>query len=121
MFHRPACLLVVACIFGALSTVTVPAQEKKDHPAEILAPKNGTKVGQFEEIEGKLNVKDGWPTVLVQPLVAGQPWYVQGFVEEVEQGKFKAKAQFGDENTKAGIEFKVVIIVSKNKPEAQKI
>jgi hypothetical protein len=86
----------------------------------ILSPKANAKVGQFEEVEGQLNVKEGWPVVLVQPLIGGQPWYVQGEVDEIAEGKFTSKVQCGNEKTKSGTKFRIVIVVAKDKAAAQK-
>ena len=121
MYCRFATPFTFAIAVLLLSSIDATSQEtKEERPALILSPKAGAKVGQFEDIEGKLNVKDGWPVVLVQAQVSGQQWYVQGPVEEVAQGKFTANAQFGEEKTKAGTKYRIAIVVAKDKEAAHK-
>jgi hypothetical protein len=111
-------------LFTLISVVTLlllmpraAGQDDKESKAVVLSPKAGTKVGQFEQIEGKVTGK-GWPVVLVKPLVGGQPWYVQASVEDVSDGKFTIDAQFGDERTEKGTKFRVIILVTKSRKEA---
>src|SRR5262245_48865446 len=117
MFRRLAGVFLIAGVTVLLSGRPALAQARE---VVIASPKGDAKVGQFEEVEGKLNVQEGWPVVLVQPLVGGQPWYVQGAVDEVASGKFTSKVQFGNEKTKAGTKFRIVIVVARDKAAAQK-
>jgi hypothetical protein len=97
------------------------ADEAAEEGAIIVSPKDGATVGNTADLEGRLLAKESWPAILVKPDVADQPWYVQVPVDEVTDGKFTSKVYFGDENSKAGDKFHVVIVVAKNKETAQGI
>lgn len=119
MFRQFTAVVAAACVVMLLSSRPTTAQgEKKEREAVILSPKKEAKVEQFADIEGQ--VKGGWPVVLVQPLVSGQPWYIQGQVEELANGNFTAKAQFGEDKLPKDTKFRVVIILAKDKAAAHK-
>ena len=119
MPRRVGPLLVVLGV-SALLPGPVSAEEKKQREVVVTSPKAGDKVEQFTDVEGRMNVKEGWPVVLVKPLVGDQPWWVQSPVESVENGKFIAASQFGDAATKEGTKFRIVIVLAPSKAAAMK-
>jgi hypothetical protein len=121
MWLRFAVALLVACAGAAVvGPPGAAGQDRKEREVTILSPKEGARVGQFEEIEGRRDAKEGWPVVLVQPLAPGQPWWVQAAVEEVTDGKFTANVQIGDDKTKPGTKFRLVVVLAKDREAAQK-
>jgi len=120
--YRSVILWIVslaALLAWNLPSASCAEEEKKEKDAVIVSPKEGAKVSSSEEVEGKLNI-EGWPVILVQPLVEGEPWWIQGSVEELDEGKFTTTAQFGNTETKAGTKFKIIIVVAKNQEAAKK-
>jgi hypothetical protein len=111
--------LAIAGLFLAGTLPSAGDENKEEREAVVLSPKEGAKVSQTEELEGKLNT-EGWPVVLVKPLVADEPWWVQSPVDELNKGKFTTELRFGNEQTKPGTKFRVVIVVAKSKEEAFK-
>jgi hypothetical protein len=88
-------------------------------PATVEEPKAGAKVEQISEVEGEV-LTSGWPVVLVRPLAGDQPWWIQAPVEEVRGGRFSAPVLFGNDDTKTGTQFRVVIVVANSKKDAMK-
>jgi hypothetical protein len=117
-FAVPALAFAGAVLLGLAAAQAQDKKEEKE--VTILSPKEGSKVSQYEEIDGRLDPKKGWPVLLVQPLAPGQPWWIQATVEDVTDGKFTAKAQFGDDKTKGGAKFRVVVVLAKDKAAAEK-
>jgi len=112
-------LLFVVCAFVLTNSADTTAQEKKKEAvAAITAPKDGGKVDQTDQVEGKLNTTEGWPVVVIKPLVGIEPWWVQPPVEELKDGEFSIQAHFGNEETKPGTKFRVMIFVAKSKTDA---
>jgi hypothetical protein len=110
--------LLVACF--VLTPVRGAGDQKNDNPpAEVVAPKEGAVVAEVEEFEGRLAVS-GWPVVFVRPLIEGEPWWVQPAVEEVVNGQFTGRAHFGDKNTPKETKFALVVLVARNKKEADR-
>jgi len=118
MFRFTIRLAVFAVAFLAWDTRCLVAADKEANIA-IVSPKDGAKAAQSEEVEGKLNI-DGWPVVLVQPQAGEKVWWIQEPVEEIDKGKFTVPVRLGDDKTPVGTKFKLVIIVAKDKQEAQK-
>src|SRR3954466_5575273 len=114
-------LVSILCI-AALSAWCVqltPAAEKAASTAVIVSPKEAAKVGQVEELEGKVT-GEGWPVVLVQPQADERMWWIQAPVEEMDGGKFTVPIQCGNEQTKVGTKFKLMIVLAKSKEDAHK-
>lgn len=113
-------LLVIAAAVFALTSIA-GAEGKKDEEkakAKITAPEENGEVDKSDEIEGEL-MTDGWPVVLVKPLAGESEWWIQSLVSEVKDGKFSTQCQFGDDKTEPGTKFRVIVIVAKNKKEAE--
>jgi hypothetical protein len=122
MVRRITCIVAAICAATLLSLGPESAgRDAPEPPAIILSPKADAMVSQAEDIEGELKVKEGWPVVLVKPDKGNHPWWVQEPVQEMDNGKFSANVQFGDEKTPAGTMFRMIIVVAKNKEEAHKI
>ena len=115
-------LVSILCI-AALSACCLqlaPAAEKAAAPsAVIVSPKEAAKVGQVEELEGKVT-GEGWPVVLVQPQADERMWWIQAPVEEMDGGKFTVPIQCGNDQTKPGTKFKLMIVLAKSKEDAHK-
>src|SRR5205823_670690 len=81
--------------------------------AAVQIPKNGDNVSMDEQLKGRISAK-GWPVVLVQSLVPGQPWWIQRPVETVEKnGEFTVLVTFGEPDTQSETRYRVVILVAK--------
>jgi hypothetical protein len=114
-------VLVVACSVGELIVSGVAtAQVQKKKPAAVFeTPEKGAKVAQIEQVEGRLETKEGWPVVLVRPTNVNQ-WWAQPVVEKVEDDRrFACSVTFGNEGTSSGTKYRLVIIVVKSKSEAE--
>src|SRR4051812_2167507 len=110
-----ACVLVpAAAVLWALGAPAAEADRVEQQPAKILSPKDGAEVEESEELEGRLDVTEGYPVVLLRPLARDEPWYVQEFVEEVKGGVFNSRIVVGDKATKPGTKFRLVIVVAKS-------
>jgi hypothetical protein len=103
----------------ALSADEKPARREQP-PATIVSPKDSSEVEESEDLEGRLSVKEGYPVVMVRPMVPQQPWYVQGFVESVKDGGFSTPITVGDKKTRPGTTFRLAIVVAKSRAEAAK-
>ena len=108
--------LPLAMLVGALAAAP---PDPKEVPAAVLEPAEGAKVEQSSEVIGEVLVP-GWPVVLVKPLAGDQLWWVQSPVEEVRGGRFTTPVLFGNDETKSGTQFRIVILVAKTKDEAMK-
>ncbi len=86
----------------------------------ILTPTSGDAVGRYVTITGKLeNAGHRWPVVLVQPIIAGEPWYVQPAVVTVNaDGTFSAQIYVGNAATPAGTSFRIKVILATNQKDA---
>jgi hypothetical protein len=121
MFSRGLASLSVA-IAGLILAGTLPCagdENSEQREVVVLSPRDGAKVSQTEEVEGKVTA-EGWPVVFVKPLAGDEPWWTQSPVEELNNGKFTSQVYFGNEQTKAGTKFRVVVVVARNKGEAHK-
>jgi hypothetical protein len=101
--------------------------DKEDVPpaearlVDILSPTDGARVTAQEAVEGRLKDAQGaWPVAFVKPLVGTEPWWLQGQVEEIENGRFTCDVRFGDLTTRAGTKFRIAIVLVKSKEEALK-
>jgi hypothetical protein len=85
----------------------------------VKEPKDGAKVNQNQDIEGKLGQKQGWPVLLVRAIDGDTRWWVQEPVDSVaEGGEFTAAANIGDNSTPAETRFSIVVIVAPSKQAA---
>jgi hypothetical protein len=119
--HRQVTLSFALAATGILFALP-PASARPDRsepPAVITSPSEKARVGTSEEIEGQLAV-EGWPVVLVRPMLPDQPWWVQAPVEEVAKGKFSAQVQLGDGMTEKGTRFRIIVVVAPTREEALK-
>lgn len=87
----------------------------------ILAPRDGGRVQQFDEVEGRFDAREGWPVIMVQPLVGDGSWWIEPTVTEVEEGRFSATCHFGTDQTRPGTKFRVVIVVTRSRAEAEEM
>lgn len=89
-------------------------------PVALEAPTDGSKVAAGADVEGRLNIPGAWPVVLVKALTGGdnERWWVQPLVEDVVDGAFAVHCAFGDDNTKPGTKFRIVVVVAKSKEAA---
>jgi hypothetical protein len=55
------------------------------------------------------NAEHGQPVVLVKPLFAGQPWYVQHTITSTTANTFESVVHFGDRHTIQGTHFLLAI------------
>jgi hypothetical protein len=86
----------------------------------VLSPQANAQVSGQETLEGKITAAGLWPVVFIQPLMSGQPWWVQAPVEEVVEGHFTADVRIGDKTTKAGTKFRIAVVLAKSREEALK-
>lgn len=86
----------------------------------ITSPTAGAAVERYVTITGQLeNAGHRWPVVLVQPVLAGEPWYVQPQVLTVNaDGTFTDQIYVGNASTPAGMSFRIEVILAANKHEA---
>ena len=86
----------------------------------ILTPQAGNALGRYVTITGKLeNAGHRWPVVLVQPILAGEPWYVQPEVVTVNaDGTFSARIYVGNASTPPGTSFRIEVILADNHHQA---
>jgi hypothetical protein len=92
------------------------------HPAvAILTPTAGSQVGRYVTLTGQLQGHHGgWPVVLVQPILAGEPWYVQPQVLTVNpDGTFTDSIYVGNASTPAHTRFRLEVILASNQAQAQ--
>ena len=114
-------------LVGIVSVVMALSQSSAlgadQSPAEVLAPKEGMLLEGIDHVcRGRLNgTANGklWPVVLIRPLVAGQPYYVQQPVGAVTNGTFFAPVNVGDDNTPPGTKFVFVVVLAKDRQAAQ--
>lgn len=113
--------LILSLVFIASGhAIGQEPKKEKEKPAEIVSPKDGAEVEMVEEVEGKLLARNGWPVLLCRPIVGGQPYYAQQVVEQLESdGSFYVECYVGDENTKPGTKYRLVIVIVENKMTAQ--
>ena len=64
-------------------------------------------VARFEMVKGKLPEK-GAAVVLVRSAHDGSPWWVQP-TKPLAEGEFISRAQFGNDTTLEGAEFRIVV------------
>jgi hypothetical protein len=107
------------CLFSAMRGAALA--EPPAPVVEILSPSEGAAVTTVGELDGRLHGK-GFPVVLVRPLPdqGQQPWYVQPWIESLDDGKFSAQVFFGDANTPSGTQFRVVALVERSREDAER-
>jgi hypothetical protein len=108
------CVAAIALL--AMRTPLCVGADAEKPKASITAPAANADVSQSDEIEGE--VTGGWPVVLVKPAAGEADWWIQAAVNTVDDGKFSAQCQFGDDKTPAGTKFKCIIVVVKDKKAA---
>jgi hypothetical protein len=117
-------LVAIVLAVSALSQGSAFGADKEPSaPAEVLAPKEGMLLEGIDHVcKGRLNgAANGklWPVVLIRPLVAGQPYYVQQPVGAVTNGTFFAPVNVGDDQTPPGTKFVFVVVLAKDRQAAQ--
>jgi hypothetical protein len=85
----------------------------------LSEPRDGQKVRETEELEGRVSIPGAYPVILVKAVI-GAEWYVQPPVEEIKDGEFTAQVYFGQAGTPAGVRFQVVVVAAANKEQALK-
>jgi hypothetical protein len=85
--------------------------------ATINVPMNGGLVREHDEIDGDVNVENGWPVVFVKGETA--EWWPQAFVDNCDGRTFRAAVRFGEPTTAPGTKFRVVVLVAGNKDIAR--
>lgn len=87
----------------------------------ILTPNAGSTVSHFLTVTGQVTGKGhGWPVVLVQPELPGEPWYVQPAVTKLNpDGTFSTQVYIGNTTTPPGTQFRIVVILAKSHAQAQ--
>jgi len=108
-FARLLCVLIIAVVGGVAEA---------QRSGTIVVPRPEAIVSDIEEVEGLVSGNAVWPVLFVRPDLAGQPWWTQPPVEEVDSGKFAAQIHFGDKTTPAGTSFQLVLCLARSKEEA---
>jgi hypothetical protein len=85
--------------------------EKHSPPASvILKPAPGSKVSRMEELVA--NVRNGASVVaMVRSSEVNSLWWVQDIIESADGGKVNATVRFGNQNTRPGSRFSVVLLL----------
>ncbi len=79
-----------------------------DSQVIIQGPAAKEVVAKVDEVKGIWTVDGSVPIVFCKPLNGGE-WYAQAKCT-VDGAKFKCNAHFGDEDTKPGTGFKIVVV-----------
>jgi len=89
-------------------------------PVVIETPATGDVVGRYTTVTGKIGpYTHGWPVVLVQPILAGEPWYVQPEVLKINcNGSFSTPVYIGNATTPPGTGFRIVVILVQSQAQA---
>lgn len=112
-------LLLMTVIHPHVAGADGATKQQDGQACEILSPVEGANVDRVEQIRARLAAK-GWPLVLVQPVVEGEPWYAAHPVLEIgDDGQFVARAHFGGPRTPAGTKFHVIVVVLSDKRQAE--
>ena len=82
----------------------------------ITEPHDGQKVLRTENLAGRIS--SGYPVVLVKSDV-GAEWHVQPFVDEFKDGDFTVLVYFGQQDTKPGTRFQVVVVAATSLEQAR--
>jgi hypothetical protein len=86
----------------------------------ILSPSPDAVAGRISTLSGQITGNGhGWPVVLVQPVLAGEPWYVQPEVTAVQSnGTFSTPVYIGSATTPPHTQFRIVVILAHNHKQA---
>lgn len=117
---RLVLLMIVGCLYAWCPVAVAEEPKVKTAILSISSPKDGTKVIQLDDVEGRIGPGQGWPIVFVRPVVDGEPWYVQAAIEDVSEGQFTASAHFGNGHTKPGTRFRLVAVAARDRKHAAK-
>lgn len=86
--------------------------------ATLIRPKQKAKVESVSEVSGRV-LKPGWPVVLVRADQTDCLWWAQDWPERTSPGHFKAQAQFGNEKTRSGQRFRVIVLLAETREDAR--
>jgi len=115
--------ILAVCAISALSAVGSRAAPKDAEPAvKIVAPADGAVVSRVEDLEGEIAEGiTGWPVALVRPVDRfGNDWWVQPTIKQVKNRKFTGRVYFGEQDTRDGTKFRIVVLLAPNEEEAKK-
>jgi len=84
----------------------------------IRSPAKGL-VKRVHTLDGETK-QAGVPIVLVRSTVPNSPWWVQQHPKRLDKGKIKITARFGNQTTKAGSKFQLVILLLPDKNKIPK-
>lgn len=77
----------------------------------------GAPVNRIEHLT--CEVSQGWPVVLVRDANEESPWWVQGRAERQEAQKYSARAHFGNETTRPGQRYQIVVLSAADESAAR--
>jgi hypothetical protein len=100
--------ILVAAFFDANLMWTNGSAQAADVPATLSIPRVG--VSQRQDLTGNL-MSPGVPVVLVRADIVDARWWVQERAIVEQDGSFRVSARFGNEKTRPGVRFDVVVLV----------
>ncbi|MFM9965388.1 MAG: hypothetical protein ACKV2Q_29740 [Planctomycetaceae bacterium] len=77
-------------------------------PPIAVSTKPGAPVNRVENLT--CEVTQGWPVILVRDANDHSPWWVQGRAERQEAQTYSARAHFGNDTTKPGQRYQIVVL-----------
>jgi hypothetical protein len=88
--------------------------------ATLIRPSQDAKVEMMSEVTGKVLMR-GWPMVLVRADLPDCLWWAQQWAEPTAAaGYFKAKVRFGNDKSKDGSRFRLVVVMAKSEEDAKR-
>lgn len=88
--------------------------------ATLVRPRQDSTVAPQSEVTGKVLTR-GWPIVLVRADLPECLWWAQEWAEPTSAtGYFKAKVRFGNDKSKDGSRFRVVVVIAKSEEDARR-
>jgi|GEM_PF-3265881 hypothetical protein len=100
--------IFVASFFATSLFRTDRLAQAADVAATLVIPRVG--VSQRQDLTGKL-ISPGAPVVLVRADIVDARWWVQEHAVVEPDGRFRVSARFGNNKTKPGTRFDVVVLV----------
>jgi len=87
--------------------------------ATLIRPKQNAKVEKVSEVSGRV-LKPGWPVVLVRADQTDCLWWSQDWPVRTSPGHFKAQVRFGNQKTRSGQRFRVVVLMTETREDAKR-
>lgn len=105
-------ILAMASVQGAIAA--------NDTGAMLFRPRHDAKVEMISEVSGKVLTR-GWPIVFVRAELPDCLWWSQEWSEPAATaGHFKAKVRFGNDKSRDGSRFRVVVLMAKSEGDAMR-